>query len=112
MCIFFIMIEWKSNLSSITGKTCYLINDVDAVKQILVSKSFKYIRQTLEGVKFFPHKHVFLANGKEHSRMRKMINPAFKLINLKSMVDVFYEKVELLEKVGNAILLLYLKSVW
>jgi cytochrome P450 len=82
-----------------------LISDADALKQILVSKSFKYHRPVeAERVSFFPHKNVLLANGKDHSRMRKMVNPAFKVNNLKYMVVVFYEKAKLLAKVNKCVL--------
>ncbi|CAB4009548.1 cytochrome P450 4c21-like [Paramuricea clavata] len=84
----------------IFGPTNYLVSDADAVKQILVTNSFKYHRPSVGG-KLLSHKNVVRANGKEHSRMRKMLNPAFKVNNLKSMVDVFHEKAKLLEKVWN-----------
>ena len=44
---------------------------------------------------------MFHANGKQHSRMRKMINPALKMNNLKYMVEVFDEKAKLLTKVDE-----------
>jgi cytochrome P450 len=76
-----------------------LVSDADAVKQILVTNSFKYHRPSVGG-KLLSHKNVVRANGKEHSRMRKMLNPAFKVNTLKSMVDVFHEKAKLLKKVN------------
>lgn len=63
-----------------------------------MTKSFKYNRPTGHN-QFLSDKNVLLANGKEHSRMRKMINPAFKMNNLKCMVNIFHEKAEVLTKV-------------
>jgi cytochrome P450 len=86
-----------------------LISDADALKQILVSKSFKYHRPVeAESVNVFPQaqKNVFLSNGKDHSRMRKMVNPAFKVNNLKAMVEVFDEKAKLLAKVNLSVQLI------
>ncbi|XP_028416651.1 cytochrome P450 3A16-like [Dendronephthya gigantea] len=76
----------------IFGKTFHIISDADALKQILVSNSFKYERSSDFFKMFLPTRHVFLANGKEHFRMRKMLNPAFKVNNLKSMVECLQEK--------------------
>ncbi|XP_028416658.1 cytochrome P450 4F5-like isoform X2 [Dendronephthya gigantea] len=85
----------------IFGKTIYLISDADALKQILVSKSFKYGKTRLLRRPLVSTKNVFAANGKEHSRMRKMINPAFKVSNLKSMVAIFQEKANTLVEYWN-----------
>ena len=85
----------------ILGPTKYLVNDADALKQILVTNSFKYHRPTGDS-KHFPSKNVLRANGKEHARMRKMFNPVFKMDHLMPMVDVFHGKAELLKKVKRS----------
>lgn len=84
----------------IFGLCNVLITDADAVKQILVTNSFKYERPTSpNSLLRLGNKGLFRVNGKEHSRQRKMINPAFKVSNLKSMVDVFESKTKLLVQV-------------
>ena len=80
------------------GPKSYLVSDTDALKQILVSKSFKYYRP-IEGTRIITLKNVLRANGKGHSRMQKMINPVFKVNNLKSMIDIVHKKAKLLTKV-------------
>lgn len=43
-----------------------------------------------------------MATGKDHSRMRKMINPAFTVNSLRSMLDTVKEKANLLAKVKKS----------
>ena len=81
-----------------SGTTNYLISDADALRQILVTNPFKYHKPSNDG-QMISKKNVLQVNGKEHSRMKKLINPAFKMNNLKSMVDVFEEKAKVLTKV-------------
>ena len=98
-------------LSNFLGPRSYLVSDTDALKQILVSKSFKYYRPT-EDTRIITLKNVLRANGKEHSRMRKMINPVFKVNNLKSMVDIFHKKAKLLAKVKGQVLVIIPGYYW
>ncbi len=85
--------------NSFVGPTNYLITDADALKQILVTKSFKYHSPT-DSNKSTSTKNVLQANGKEHSRMRKMLNPIFSVNNLKYKTDTFHKKAKLLAKVS------------
>ena len=49
-------------------------------------------------------KSIFFASGKDHVRLRKMLNPIFKVNNLKSMINVFEENAEVLANVGEVTL--------
>ncbi|XP_028416652.1 cytochrome P450 3A16-like [Dendronephthya gigantea] len=81
----------------IFGKTVYVVSDIEAVKQVLVSKSYKYGKPgSLPAIPFLPTKSLVFANGKEHVRMKKMIKPIFNVSNLKSMPKIFEEKANLL----------------
>lgn len=85
----------------IFGSPVVIIADADAVKQIVITNSFKYKRPpTLaEALPLAAGKNVLLSNGKEHVQQRKLVNPVFKVSNLKGMVDVFEKNAKLLVKI-------------
>ena len=74
------------------------MSDADVLRQILVTDSFKYKRPAANN-KFFSKKNLVEVSGKEHARMRKMVNPAFKVDNLKTMVERFHKKAIVLTEV-------------
>lgn len=82
------------------GPEFVLVADPEAVKQIVVTNCHKYQRSALFKT-YFPlaENGLFSAIGREHSRQKKVIAPAFNIGNLKGLVDVFRRKTELLIKV-------------
>lgn len=89
------------NLSWI-GRENILIADPEAAKQILVTNCHKYIRnEALKKILPIVGNGLFSSNGKDHSRQKKLIGPAFNVGNLKGMFRVFQAKAALLVKVGT-----------
>ncbi|UJR07710.1 hypothetical protein I4U23_011995 [Adineta vaga] len=83
-----------------------VINEPDMLADVLSrTNAHNYVKPTLGSTIFAPiigHHNLLVAEGNEHERARRMINPAFHHINLKSMISIIADRIQrVIEKIFN-----------
>ena len=76
--------------------------DPEVIRSAMVKNGHKFKRPDLVA-KVVPStsKGLFSANGKAHSRQKRMIGPAFNTANLRGFLEVFQENTEKLVQVNK-----------